>query len=360
MRAPDMKIGIDVHSAHQRKTGIGVYTHNLVRGLRSVDTANEYILYGDSRPRNLKTLERIARENTYIPARSFWDRLDLLHIPGYSVPLFSKGTLVVTVHDLIGMIYPENLALMSRFYWGTWLPMVVGRADKIIADSYNTKRDIIKLLGIPEAKIRVIHLAADPKFRPVRDPLALHQVKRRFNLAKPFVLYVGTIEPRKNLIRVMEAWSQVRRRTKIPYQLVITGFQAWAYHEVSDLARRLEIKRDVVFTGYVRDEELPLLYNACDLFIFPSLYEGFGMPVLEAMACGVPVLTSNTSSIPEVAGEDAVSVDPTDVDKMALAIQQILEDAALRERLRQAGPKRAAQFSWEKTARQTLEIYEGR
>ena len=355
-----MRIGIDVHSAHRRKTGIGVYTSNLVRGLRAVDGTNEYLLYGDTRPRNLRTLARIARENTYLSARSFIDHLELLHIPGYGVPLFSKGTLVVTVHDLIGMIYPENLALMSRFYWGTWLPLVVSRADRIIADSFNTKHDLMKLLSIPESKIRVIHLAADPKFRPVREPLALHQVKKRFNLAKPFVLYVGTIEPRKNLVRVMEAWARVRRRTKIPYQLVITGFQAWAYREVSELVRRLEIKRDVVFTGYVRDEELPLLYNASDLFIFPSLYEGFGMPVLEAMACGVPVLTSNTSSIPEVASDAAVMVDPTDVEKMALGIQEVLENQTLREHMVQAGPVRAAQFSWKKTACQTLDVYLGK
>ncbi len=352
-----MKIGIDVHSTHQRKTGIGVYTYNLMRSLPSVDSANQYLFYGNRAPRNLRTVERMVRENTYLPLRSVLDRLDLLHVPGYAAPLFSSGTLVVTVHDLIGMIYPENLALMSRFYWGTWLPMVVSRADRIVADSLNTQRDLIRLLGIPEKKIRVVPLAADPKFHPVRDSVALAQVKKRFNLAKAFVLYVGTIEPRKNLVRVMEAWARVRRRTKIPYQLVITGFQAWAYREVSDLVRHLGIKRDVVFTGYVRDEELPLLYNASDLFIFPSLYEGFGMPVLEAMACGVPVLTSNTSSIPEVAGDAAIMVDPTDTESMARAIGQALEDKELRSRLIQAGPVRAAQFTWEKTARATLEAY---
>ncbi len=352
-----MQIGIDVHSAHQRTTGIGVYTQNLVAALRALDSDNRYILYGSDRPRNLRTLERIIRENAYLSVCSLRDGLDILHIPGYSAPLVSRGMLIVTVHDLIGMIYPENLALMSRFYWGTWLPMVVSRADTIIADSNNTKKDVMKLLGVREDKIRVIPLAADPKFHPVKDALALAQVKKRFNLEKPFVLYVGAIEPRKNLIRVMEAWARVRSRTKVPHQLVITGFQAWAYREVSDLVQRLGIKRDVVFTGYVRDEELPLLYNASELFIFPSLYEGFGMPVLEAMACGVPVLTSNTSSIPEVAGDAAIMVDPTDVEKMAQAIERALEDEVLRERLKQAGPKRAAQFSWEATARETLRVY---
>jgi glycosyltransferase involved in cell wall biosynthesis len=355
-----VKIGIDVHSAHQRMTGIGVYTQNLVRGLQEVDGAHQYVFYGSASPRNLRTHQRIVRENAYLSMRSFMDKLDLLHIPGYCAPLISAGTLVVTVHDLIGMIFPENLALMSRFYWGTWLPTVVSRADRIIADSFNTKRDLIRLLGVAEEKIRVIHLAADPKFRPIRDELALHQVKRRFNLSRPFALYVGTVEPRKNLRRVIEAWAHLRREAKVSHQLVITGFQAWAYSEVSDLVHRLGIRRDVVFTGYVREEELPLLYNACELFIFPSLYEGFGMPVLESMACGTPVLTANTSSIPEVAGDAAVMVDPRDTDKMAEAMKEILEDACLRERLRKAGPLQAAKFSWRKTARETLEVYAGK
>ncbi len=355
-----MKIGIDVHSAHQHKTGIGVYTHNLVRELRKLDDHNRYLFYGQERPKNLRTIERMVRENTTLPLRSYLDRLDVLHVPGYGAPLVSCGTLVVTVHDLIGMIYPENLGLVSRFYWGTWLPLVVSRADKIIADSFNTKRDLVRLLSVSEEKIRVVHLAADPKFCPVRDTLALHQVKKRFNLHHPFVLYVGTVEPRKNLTRVMEAWARLRRTLKAPHQLVITGFQAWAYAQVRDLIGRLGISRDVVFTGYVRDEELPLLYNASDLFVFPSLYEGFGMPVLEAMACGVPVLTAGTSSIPEVAGDAAVMIDPADVDAMAGAMREILEDGARRQRLAQAGLAQAARFSWEKTARETLEIYEGK
>ncbi len=352
-----MRIGIDAHSAHQRKTGIGVYTQNLVRALQAVDGANEYFLYGEGTAKNLRTVARIARENTYLPYKSWADKLDILHVPGYGAPLVSHGTLVVTVHDLIGMIYPENLALMSRFYWGTWLPMVVSRADRIIADSLSTKRDLMRLLAVPESKIRVIALAADPRYRPIKDATALHQLKKRFNLAKPFALYVGTVEPRKNLHRVIEAWARMRARVKAPHQLVITGFQAWAYSEVSDLVRRLGIKRDVVFTGYVRDEELPLLYNASDLFIFPSLYEGFGMPVLEAMACGVPVLTANTSSLPEVAGDAARLADPMDTAGMADAMQEILEDGALRQRLSEAGQRRASQFSWDQTARETLSVY---
>lgn len=355
-----MKIGIDVHSAHQRKTGIGVYTQNLVAALKKVDKENQYLYYGEESPRDFSTVPRILRENTYLTARSFLDGLDVFHVPGYGVPLCSRGTLVATVHDVIGMIFPENLPPGARLYWGTWLPWVVSRADRIVADSQCTKRDLMRLMGVAEEKIRVIHLAAEPAFRPITDALALAQVRKRFNLTKPFVLYVGTVEPRKNLERVMEAWAAVKRRTKLPHQLVVAGRLDWAYEKVSDLVRRLEIKRDVVFTGYVRDEELPLLYNACDLFVFPSLYEGFGMPVLEAMACGVPVLTSNTSSIPEVAGDAAILVDPTDTEQMTRGIQQGLEDDALRERLRRAGPARAAQFSWEKTARETLEVYSGR
>lgn len=355
-----MRIGIDCQALSQKKSsGLGRYTSQLVDCLQEVDKANEYVYLKPFSRFGDRTYDRLAWENLILPVRAHLERLDLLHIPAFAAPYFLKGIRcsVITIHDLIGKIFPEHLSTASRWYWGSWLPFVNSRANCIIVDSECTKQDVVKYLNVEPKKIRVVHLAAGNTFQVDNSKSKITALCQKLNIKQPYIFFVGNLEPRKNLSRVVEAFAKLTHKRKINHQLVIAGTYSWDYHAISRLVRMHDVVEQVKFLDYVDDEELVTLYNGSDLFVFPSLYEGFGIPVLEAMGCGVPVLASKVSSIPEVAGDAAYYVDPYQVDEIESGMIKILSNKSLSDDLRRKGLEQCKRFSWKETARKTLEVY---
>jgi glycosyltransferase involved in cell wall biosynthesis len=272
------------------------------------------------------------------------------------IPLRGIPT-VLTVHDLLFHRLPEHHKVLNRWYLNWTMPLYCRRADHIIAVSHTTRRDLIDLYRIPPDKITVIYEAADPKFRPQSQEV-IEAVRARHNLPERFLFYVGTIEPRKNLTRLLHAWEPLYQAGDAP-PLVIGGKRGWLADEFFAALEASPCRENVTLTGYVPDADLPGLYGAATAFTFPSVYEGFGLPPLEAMACGTPVACSNTPSIAEVVGDAALLFDPEDIGAMRDVLRRILgpHHDDLRADLRARGLQRAAQFSWEQTARETLAVY---
>ncbi len=352
-----MRIAIDVQSTFGDKTGIGYYTSNLVKHLLKIDKKNEYSFFSNG-SNELRVYERVLWEQFHLPIKTSLNKIDLLHTPGFSPPVVRMCKLVCTVHDLIGIIFPKNLRPVSRFYWSKLLPFAVSKADVIIADSENTKRDIIKYLRVKPNDVRVIYIAVDDTFKVVQDISLLRGVRLKYEIPPDFIFSVGTIEPRKNYDRLIVAFKKLKDTTSLPHTMVIAGKKDWAYPGLRELVDKLEIAKDVIFLDYIDDNDLALLYNAASLLILPSLYEGFGLPVLEAMACGAPVVASNVSSIPEIINDAGILVDPYDTDSICDGMFRVLTDVKLQEELREKSLKRAKFFSWEETARLMLHEYE--
>ena len=284
-------------------------------------------------------------------------RLDLVHDPLGVAPLMLAGSgRVTTIHDVVPYTCPETSAQLDRLIYHFWLPIIVRRIDAIITASQQSKADIVKHLAIAEEKVTIIPLAAGRRYRPMPDN-EIYPTLARYGLDFPYILYVGSLTPRKNLPRLLEAYWQLRQWSAERH-LVIVGARKSRSSPVFTTVQQLGLREVVHFTGFAEEEDLPSLYNGADLFVFPSLYEGFGLPVLEAMACGTPVVTSNTTSLPEVAGDAALLVDPYNVEGIAAAMRCVLEDQHLARVLRARGLARAAEFSWERTARETVKVYQ--
>ncbi|MBI3307215.1 MAG: glycosyltransferase family 4 protein [Candidatus Omnitrophica bacterium] len=355
-----MKIGLDIQSLQGNKTGLGVYTQNLLDHLQEKPSNGvQFYFYHTDKGSDLNTPSRLRWENMELPRKARKDRLDLLHIPAFAPPVFKPCKIVVTVHDLIGMICPNQLGWPSRCYWGTWLPQAVRRADFIIADSECTKRDLMGRLRVAEEKIRVIYPSGHEGFSPHVSAESLQALREQFGIPEKYFLCVGTLEPRKNLIRVLKAFAQFLQKKSSDFRLVIVGSKDFAHGEMFKklLAQTALAPERVIFTGYIPQSHLNALYAGAQALIFPSLYEGFGIPILEAMACGTPVLTSTVSSLPEVAGNAAYLVDPLNTDAIAQGITELSKNEQLRSELRQKGFEQIKRFSWKETARQTLEVY---
>lgn len=352
-----MKIAIDTQTTLGQKSGFGFYVKNLIDALKKVDPKNQYILISPNTSKDFSTPKRFIWDQFRFPKEAKKSKIDILHQPCFSAPIFFKGKIIVTVHDLISMHFPKNLPFASRFYYSRWMPFSYRKADKIIAISENTKKDIIDLLKIPENKIRVIHSAVGNEFMPVKDMKKIQDIKKRYSTGKKFILDVGTLEPRKNYAFLIKAYHLAILKEKLPHNLVLTGKKGWYYEGLFKLVKDLKLEKRVVFSGYVPEKDLPLLYSAADLFVFPSLYEGFGFPPLEAMACGTPVIASNTSSIPEVVGSAGILLPPKDEKRWAKEIIKISLDKRLAQNLSKKGSEQAKKFSWEKTAAKTIEVY---
>ena len=353
-----MRIGIDAQSTQGRPTGIGYYAGNLFANFNNVSEF-EFQYYKTFGEKDLNTLERLYWENFTVPALAKKGCIDLLHIPGFAgTRARGRYKKVTTVCDLIGMIYPQNMGLLSRFYWQKWLPQCVKSSDMIIAISNHTKNDIIRLLGISEDRIRVTLLAVDDKFHPIRDEDILNSVHAKYNLPERFMLCVSTIEPRKNIIGLIRAFnSYITSNSGTDLCLVIAGKKGWDYNNTVNLIKELNMEDRVVFTDYIQDKDLPALYNLAEFFVYLSFYEGFGLPVLEALACGKAVICSDTSSLPEVTGDAAVLVNPVDIGQLGEAIEALDNNSKLREELSAKALVQAGRFSWKKTADATIEVY---
>jgi glycosyltransferase involved in cell wall biosynthesis len=282
--------------------------------------------------------------------------LNVLHSPDFIPPFRRNCASVITIHDLNFMLYPHFLTRDSARYYGQ-IDIAVRRADAIIAVSHATKADIVRLLGVPESKITVIYEAAGAAFKPMDDPALPDRVHARFGVRGDFVLFVSTIEPRKNVPTLLRAFRQLLDDYRLDVQLVLAGQKGWLFEEVFDLVKDLELENDVQFVGRVSTEELVWLYNTARALVAPSIYEGFGLTPLEAMACGTPVIVSDTSSLPEVVGDAGLKVDPYKPDEMAVAMWRLLTDSELHGSLRAKGLTRAGCFSWDRAAQETLALY---
>lgn len=371
-----LRIAIDYTAALQQRAGIGRYTRGLVRALSGLDANSEYVLLVSGRsdqedgaplPSNfqLKYLPLSHRWTTAlwhrlrlpIPVDLFLGRVDVFHSPDFVLPPLLQGKKILTIHDLSFYRYPQGAEPSLLWYLKGAVSRSVTRADFIFADSQCTKSDLREIFGVPEEKIAVVYPGVDPWFQPSDDQDKDDRVRTRYGLDAPFILSVGTVEPRKNYAGLIQAHKLLRQEYKVPHQLVIAGARGWLYHGIYAEVEKSGLEKDVRFLGYVLEEDLPALYRGAEVLAFPSHYEGFGLPPLEAMACGIPVVVSNKSSLPEVVGDAALMVSPEDVEGLAAAIYRILSDSALKEKLRQKGREQAKRFRWEKSAEEVLLRY---
>jgi glycosyltransferase involved in cell wall biosynthesis len=283
--------------------------------------------------------------------------VDIFHSPDFVLPPVRRAKTIVTVHDLSFIRYPQCADANLRAYLNKVVPRSVHRADLILADSQSTKDDLVELLGVDARRIEVVYPGVEKRFRPIEDQALLEKVRKRYNLPPRFILGLGTLQPRKNFTGLIRAFADLRFAIS-NLHLVIVGGKGWLYEEIFATVEHLGLGKKVVFPGFVADEDLPALYNLADLFVFPSLYEGFGLPPLEAMACGTPVVTSNASSLPEVVGEAGLIVAATKVEDLAETMQRVLGDNALRERMIAKGVDQARKFTWKEAASRLLSLYE--
>ena len=310
----------------------------------------------ESRLPTVRPPVRIAWEQTVLPLAAARAGLDLLACPVAIRPLVAPCPTVVTIHDLIFLHYPTGYPALKRLYLGALTGWSARRARAVIAVSAATARDVERLLGVPRERIRVVPNGVDTaalRPLPTADVAAF---RAAHGLPERIILYLGTLEPRKNVPRLVRAFAAIRERTGAT--LVVAGGKGWFYEEIFRTVRALGLEECVRFPGYVPDAELPLWYNSAEVFAYPSLYEGFGLPALEALACGVPVIAASTSAFPEVVGDAGLLVDPESDAALAAALERVLTDPALAGRLRAGGPAHARQFSWDASARATLAVYE--
>ncbi|MFH1390646.1 MAG: glycosyltransferase family 1 protein [Candidatus Margulisiibacteriota bacterium] len=347
-----MNIAVNTYFLSGNKAGIGHYTERILSGIRQKLATNECLTV-DNRLR----LNKLIFEQVYLPLALWFGRSTVLFSPSMVLPLCSGVPSVMVVYDLVFDLFPEYYrGRVNRLYLRLFFGRSLNKAKFILAISENTRSDLVRLYNVPEEKVKVVHLAAGEEFKTVEDAALLTAVKERYRLPEKFILFVGTIEPRKNVRRLIEAYFCLPAEIKRTRQLVLCGQKGWGFAELKDWLDRQPEKKTVRFLDYVESRDLPLLYNLAELFIYPSLYEGFGLPILEAMSCGVPVITSNVSSMPEVAGEAAVLIDPKATGQLTGAMARILNDPELSRQLRQKGLEQAKKFSWEKAASATLAL----
>jgi glycosyltransferase involved in cell wall biosynthesis len=378
-----VKVGIDVSLVPGQRVGVGQYAFQLAQALAKVDRKTTYILYPvfyyivhpDHRLADLPSAPNMRTSMRRLPAGlvsrlwrvdrsdAFKERLlgnvDVVHSTTYCAPRLRspRRRLVVTIHDLSFVTHPEFHLPANVEHCLRGTRQAIERADALIAVSQSTRRDLIELMHAPAERIVVTPEAAGPELAPVDDPAHLERVRRRYRLPDRFVLFVGAMEPRKNLVRLIEAFAMLKPAIRRETWLVVAGAKGWLDESMHARVESLGLGDRVHLAGYIEGGDLAAVYSLATVFAYPSLWEGFGLPVLEAMACGTPVLTSNVSSLPEVAGTAAVLVSPTDVEAIADGLLRLLEDAALRADLAERGRRQAASFSWERCARETLAVY---
>ncbi len=364
-------VGVNAHllslAETYRSAGINWYIQNLLNDLPEADLGIRYTVFvGERRYTGAPGLDlQLSRLPTHRPAaRILWEqaiqpwavqgvRADLIHGLAFVGPLVSTCPGVVTIHDLSFLFYPQGFRALNRFYLRIFTRLSVRLARRVIAVSESTKRDIVQHYGLSPAKVDVVHNGVDPCFRRLpAEQVAGFRAKQ--GLPDRFILFVGTLEPRKNVERLIEAYA---RLPKARPPLILVGGKGWLYNGVFARMEALNLTDEVQFVGYVPAMDLPLWYNAAELFVYPSLYEGFGLPPLEAMACGTPVIASSASSLPEVVSQAGLLVDPTSTEALAAAMERVLADTDVQEKMRAAGLAQAGGFSWRETAKRTVDSY---
>lgn len=367
-----MKIGIDARAAKwYRGTGIGTYTYQLINSLNKLDNINSYLLF---MPQNC--VSQIKFNNNFNISsindqvkNSFWDEVNipnilydkdiqLYHIPqnGVGLPTEKNCKFVITLHDVIPYRMPETVSDRYLKIFSEEMPNIISLCDGIITVSEFSKMDIMKSFGISSDKIFVTHLASESIYKPMNKTSCKNYLSKFYSINSKFILYVGGFSPRKNIIGLLDAFSKVSRQIK-DLNLIIIGQHGLSYELYKNHAAKLNISDKVLFPGFIPVEHMPIFYNASELFVYPSFYEGFGLPPVEAMSCGIPVIASNITSLPEVLGNSALLVNPNDIDCLSQSIYNVLTDNNLKCSLVKKGLLRASGFSWNKTAKETLYSY---
>ena len=369
-----MKIAFDARKINREiRTGIEEYSYHLLKNLLEIDSKNTYILYFDRPPSdkvkgelnlNQATCVVVPFPRSPVPWVTFAlplrmglsnVRSNLLFMPVHYIPPLSPSKVIFTAYDAVF----DHFGALTRWTHRVLLRLAINRAQHILAISCATQQDLIKHLGTDSHKITVTPLGYDNKvFHEFYTAIERQDVLAKYGLNGDYILYCGTLQPRKNVSRLIEAYSLLEKHHEIPQRLVIVGKQGWGFQQVYRRVQELGVIDRVVFTGYVPSRDLAMLMTSASLFAFPSLYEGFGIPLLEAMACGVPVVTSNISSMPEVVGDAAVLVNPYNVQELADGMRQILGNTGLAQSMKEKGMARAKLFSWRKTADLTLQVFE--
>jgi glycosyltransferase involved in cell wall biosynthesis len=361
-----MRIGIDVGILREKKRGVGRYLSNLLEQFSRLSSDDDIYLYspGPIHYDFIKNQNWHARFGTLPLPGSFWlqtqcknyikkDGIDLFFSPAHVLPLNLPETIrkVLAVHDLVAILYPETMTNYNRFIHNIFFAKSLKSADSIITMSEATKQSIIDKFKIDDNRINVIYEGVSESFKPYQ-PEQVRSVLNRYGLNKPYLLSVGTLEPRKNYPLLLKAF----RDLKIDYDLVIIGKTGWKFEKVFTTINELQLSKRVKILGYVKDDDLPFFYNGAEIFVFPSIYEGFGLPILEALACGTPVICSNSSSLPEVGGDAVIYFSPDSMDELVLKINQLLTNSELKKVLIQKGLSRAKLFTWGKTSQKTWRV----
>ncbi len=349
-------------------TGIGRYAYNLVHCLAKIDRDNEYFLYTPRPLFDFKRVDPSVRSRNFHVKRDIFGRgqaatlrdVDIYHAP-CPEPMMLKGPrIIVSIHDLVYKAYPQGHTASTIEMTDREISGIVERADKIVCSSHNTLEDMKKYFTVDPEKLCVIHLGMNlDEFRPLKaeEYAPAQKIIAQKGVSGEYLLFVGTREPRKNVKGILKAFALLKERNKFGGKLVIIGMKGWMSEDFAQLAADLKIKDEVIFPGFVTNQELRFFYGLSRALIFPSFYEGFGFPIVEAFCCGTPVVTSKTSSCGELAGEAALTVDPGDIEDIAAQMERVAHDEALRVTLKEKGLERAEKFSYERTARETLELY---
>ena len=367
-----MRIGIDGRAAKwYRGTGIGTYTYQLINSIDKVDNINDYLVF---LPENsaLDLSDNFNIELVRATTESnFWDevrvpnilndkKIDLYHVPQNGVGLNNNIDChkAITLHDIIPLRMPETVSDRYLYIFNNELPKIINNCDGIITVSEFSKQDIAKEFNFPKNKIFVTHLASEDIYRPLDKCQCKKILEKEYGIKGDFILYVGGFSPRKNIIGLIESFSLLKKKTRQNLKLVITGKKGISYSIYKNRTVSLGIENDVIFTDFIPLEKLPIFYNASKLLAYPSFYEGFGLPPLEAMACGTPVIASNLTSIPEVCNDSALLIDPYNTYELTSSIERVLNDESLRLSMIKKGLIQSSKHSWNLTAKSTLSAYE--
>ncbi len=373
-----MKIGIDASCILPRQTGIGVFTRNLLREMLSLETPHDFSIFlnslrhqtegnpfPDARRTRLRKfripgplLVKSWRRLHFPPIEVFTGFVNLFHsMTGYIPPQLS-GKRVATVYDLYFMRHPENCDPMGGRFFAETFPRVLPKCDHIICPSNSTRRDLIQTFGIAEDKITVVYGGVDHDvYRPIVDADLLERIRQEYCLPSTYILSVCTLEPRKNIEGLLIAYRRLKEIIFNPPKLVLAGSEGWDSESIRMTVREHQLTSDVFFPGYISENHLPMIYNSALLFAFPSFFEGFGLPVLEAMACGIPCLTSNAECLVEIAGDAAMQADPSNYIQMAERLKDLITSHRIREDYRRRGLDRVRNYSWKLSAEKTLRVY---
>ena len=362
-----MRFAIDAHTIGRHLTGNEVYVRNLLENYARLDRESEFFTYVCSEYAASEVPNRFEKRSVSanpfmrlgfdLTQRVFADKPDLLHVQ-YTAPLYCPAPFVVSVHDVSYLEHPEYFTAARRLQLQATVSNTVKRAARVLTVSEFSRQRIMAAYKIPEERIEVIYNAVSPHFHPVQPKTAFNSVSGNFGVQWPYILSVGDLQPRKNQIGLIAAFEDlVRNYPQFPHHLVLVGKPTWFAPKVYEAARKSSVNERIHFTDFVNDEDLLHLYNAAELVVYPSFYEGFGLPILEAQACGRAIACSNTSAMPEVADSAALLFDPTSKSEILRCMRDLLIDTELRQRMERLGIKNAARFSWEKAARQTLDVY---